>query len=124
MILGQCEVTTLAVETHKNSYRIAMISVASVDRPLLPAGLVSCLGAAGFAARFHDILYSHEIVTLIAATLAFAATSFVFGKMTFLSRDLKGMQQSTAIYGTYRHLNRLRREVMAARNALSDQVSS
>ena len=124
MIAGNVTVTAEAVHTHKDSYRIAMLSVVSVRRPLLPVGVLSCVGSLAFAARFHDLLYSREIVTLAIATTLAAGVGLSVGQLTFLSRDLKGTHQSSAVWGTYGHLNRLRRRIMAARIALKSEVSS
>ena len=124
MIAGRCDIGELSVETHKDSYRIAMLSVVSVRRPLLPAGLLSCIGGLAFVARFHDVLYGHEIVAIAITTTIAAALGLVIGQLSFLSRDLKNTHQSSAVWGTYGHLNRLRRQIMAKRNALASEASS
>ncbi|MEM9761905.1 MAG: hypothetical protein AAF968_05255 [Pseudomonadota bacterium] len=114
MIVGSLTVTDRAVETHRDSYLLAHITVVSVRRPLLAPCCLLALGFGGFTLSFADLLYPGEILSLGLA----AVTSLLFGvglgQLQFLSRDLRGTDLSTAILGTYGHLNRLRREISAA----------
>lgn len=111
MILGTVRVAGNAVETHRDSYLLAQLSVISVRRPLLGGGCLFATGASAFALAFGDLLYPGEIAALAGFALCAVLAGFVIGRIQLLSRDLRGSELSCMIWGTYGHLNRIRREI-------------
>lgn len=124
MIFGPWELTDTAFNTPRVSYRLDLISVVSVERPLLPFSIVGLAGGSAFAWRFHDLLYWHELVTMAVSLPVLALLGLTLGHMKLLSRDLRGTPQMGAVWGTARHLNRLRKEIMVARDAVAPSVLS
>lgn len=106
-----------AVNTHRDSYLLDSITVASVRRPLFIGGLMCGTGFAGFTAAFADLLYTYEIITtlLIAGTAVFAASQV--GQLKLLSRDLRGSELSDVIWGRYASLNGVRLRIARAMSA-------
>ncbi|MEM9766052.1 MAG: hypothetical protein AAF968_26795 [Pseudomonadota bacterium] len=124
MILGRIEITNGSVETHRNTYNITDLRVVSVRRTFLPLGLLGALGLCGFALRFGDLLYPGEAIVLLSAGAAMLGAGLLIGQIQFLSRELKGTEFAGVVYGTYGHLNRLRREIVRAMHQQSGGPSS
>ena len=103
--------------THRDSYLLDSLSVASVRRPFLAGGFMCGTGFAGFAGSFGDLLYPHEIG--ITAAIAFTAivAGFQVGQLKLLSRDLRGSELADVIWGRYARLNAVRRSIGRAMSA-------
>ncbi|CTQ58145.1 hypothetical protein [Roseibium album] len=115
MIFGTFSMDAVAIHTHRDSYLIAGLSVFSVRRPFLPLALTITLGLGSFGLAFHDLLWLHEQLAIAGLCLASLVGGWTLGQLQLLSRDLRGSELAGAIFGTYGHLNRLRREIIAAR---------
>lgn len=103
-----------AVHTHRDSYLLDQLTVASVRRPLLPIALLFGVGLVGFAARFGDLLYESEIVIAIGAGALALLIGTQIGQLKLLSRDLRGSELSGAVWGRYGRLNQARRGIARA----------
>lgn len=116
MILGTLRIDPDegAVHTHRDSYLIETLSVVSVRRPLLPAGLVFGIGLAGFGVSFADLLHLHEAVTVFTAAAASLLTGWQVGHLTLLSRDLRGSELAGAVWGRFASLQAIRGEIVRA----------
>lgn len=124
MIFGKINITRRAVETHKDSYRLEQLTVVSVRRPFLPLGVMAAIGGSAFAFRFSDLLYVHELQVLIGGSAVLSILCVKLGQLQLLSRDLRGSELTGAIWGGYGHLNRIRRQSMAAVEAQTSRVFS
>ena len=113
MIFGKIETTPHAVETHKDSYRIEHLTVVSVRRPFLSFAMIFAIGGTAFGVRFHDLLYLSELQWLAGCVVLLVLLGFRLGHLQLLSRDLRGSELTGAVWGSYGHLNRVRREIMA-----------
>ena len=119
MVLGFVDIdrTNGTINTHRDSYVLENLSVFSVRRPFLPAGLLFGVGFAGFALVFGDLLYGHEmLLALTGASIAMILGAQV-GQLKLLSRDLRGSELADAVWGRYADLNRIRREIVDALHA-------
>ncbi|MDJ0826430.1 MAG: hypothetical protein QNJ16_13070 [Rhodobacter sp.] len=114
MIFGTYRFVAGGVETQNDTYMLQNITAISARRPFLGAGLSIAALLAGFGAAFHDLLFAHEWAILGGICTALTGVSLWLGRLQLLSRDLRGLDLGTALYGSYRHLNRLRRETAAA----------
>jgi hypothetical protein len=114
MIFGSVTVTSRAVETNRDSYLLENLSVISTRRPYLGAAIFFAFGFGGFAAAFADLLYAHEIKMIIGACAVILMGAVWLGQLKLLSRDLRGSELSGVIWGSYHHLNRVRRDVVVA----------
>lgn len=117
MIVGSVTVTPHTVETHRASYRLEELNVVAMERPLLPVSLMGALGGTGFGVSFGDLLYPGEIAGLAGAVAFGLLAGFRLARIQLLSRDLRGSELSCMIWGTWGHLQRVRREIAAAREA-------
>jgi len=125
MIFGRCDITRDVVETHNDSYMLASITTVSARRPFLGASVMMSLCLMGFSLSFGDLLYPHEIALSAAVASFLLGVGFWLGELKLLSRDLKGSDLSTAIWGSYSHINRIRRTVAkAARSAEKERQST
>ncbi|MCB2012810.1 MAG: hypothetical protein KDF64_19835 [Geminicoccaceae bacterium] len=115
MIYGQVHIDEQAVSTHRDSYMLDQLSVVSTRRPLLPAAMISTLGTSSVAYNFQDLLHPDEIRFIIGVGIAALLGGFFIGQLKLLSRDLRGSELTSVIWGTYGHLNRIRREIVAAK---------
>lgn len=125
MILGSLNIDAAqgAVHTHRDSYLIAALSVVSVRRPLLPAGLMFGSGLAGFCVAFGDLLYLYEALTILAAASASLLAGWQVGHLTLLSRDLRGSELAGAVWGRFASLQIVRADIVCAL-AASRKVTS
>ncbi|WP_299961517.1 hypothetical protein [uncultured Roseobacter sp.] len=117
MIFGKIDITPKAVETHRDSYKIDQLSVVGVRRAFLPFGAMMAVGGSAFGWQFFDLLYPNERIGLAIFVSVAALVGFCLGHLQLLSRDLRGSELRGAVWGTYGHLNRIRRQIM---NAMRD----
>ncbi len=124
MILGSVTVNNKAVVTHRDTYRLANLSVVSVRRPYLAGAML--LGGAflGFGFAFGDLLYIGEIITITGLSVAAIIAGSQVGQLSLLSRDLKGTELSGAVWGWHSSLQRIRREIVEALHAEHDGEAS
>jgi hypothetical protein len=121
MIIGYINVTDTSLETHNDSYALASISAVSARRPFLSAG-VMIGGLSGlFGLAFFDILYTRELIILAAISLLSILGGLLIGRLQLVSRDLRGSPIADAVFGTYKHLNRLRPQILNARDRAREQ---
>lgn len=114
MIIGFVEIENGSVSTHRDSYLLPSITVVSVRRPFLSGSLMCAVGFGGFGIAFSDLLYPHEIQIIIGGVIASLVAGVCLGQLKLLSRDLRNSELSDAIFGSYSHLNRIRREIITA----------
>lgn len=118
MLIGHVEIDRDAVNTHRNSYLIDRITAVAVSRPFFAPGLLFGAGLGAAAIAFADLLYDHELRLLTVLSIVAVLTGFLVGRLSLLSRDLRGSELSDVIWGSYGHLNRVRRDIVdAVRNA-------
>lgn len=114
MIFGSIRIEDDAVITHRDSYVLDTITVVSTRRPLLVPAVIMAFGLGGFGLRFSDLLHAHEVVGLMSASAMAMAAGSQIGLLSLLSRDLKSLEQSGAIWGWYPALRRHRDHIVAA----------
>lgn len=116
MILGHIHIdeNNGAVSTHRDSYLLDSITVASVRRPFFIGGLGCGAGSASFAVGFADLLYTHEITLALAIAVTACIGGFQVGQLKLLSRDLRGSDLSDVIWGRYASLNAVRMRIADA----------
>lgn len=121
MYFGSVEVLEDSVDTHHDSYRLANMSVVSVRRPFF--AMTALLGGlfAGFGLVFGSLLYLHEIFWLALTCIGAPVLGSQLGELKFVSRDLRGSELASVIYGKYGHLNRKRREIALAMARMSQE---
>ncbi|TPW33121.1 hypothetical protein FJU08_00700 [Martelella alba] len=116
MIFGSLSIDGGVIHTHRDSYLIKGLSVISVRRPFLPTGLLIAASIGGFGLAYGDLLHPGERIIIALIALAALGGGWTLGQLQLLSRDLRGSELSGAIYGSYGHLNRLRRQIVAAKH--------
>lgn len=102
------------VRTHRGWYLLRPSTVIAVHRPLLPGGLLFGTGFCGFAVMFADLLWPAEIALILAAAMGALAVGLRMGRLSLLSRDLRGSEFSTLVWGTVGALNVLGAQIEAA----------
>lgn len=117
MILGHIRVTASSVDTHQDSYLLDQLTVVSVRRPALAGALLLAGGLGTFTFGFSDLLYPVELMILAALSPVLLIAGLQLGQLKLLSRDLRGSELSGAVFGSYAHLNRLRRQIVDAAQA-------
>lgn len=113
-IFGSLHIDERAVQTHRDSYLLDHLTVASVRRPALGPALIFALGLGGFGVAFADLLYAAELRSIALGCAAMLGAGFWLGQLKLLSRDLRGSELSGAVWGSYRRLNVERRRIAAA----------
>lgn len=110
MILGKLALGANALHTHNDSYVLQSVSAVSTRRPFLASAVVVSIFLTLFGVGFADILFAGELLALAI----FVGVALTLGQLRLVSRDLRGSPIADAVYGTYRHLNRLRPQIADA----------
>jgi hypothetical protein len=114
MIFGKLTVHADYVETHRKDYMLYEISVVSVDLPLLAPACMLALGLGGFGFAFADLLYAPEIMACMLIAVGLVMVGTQLGRLTLLSRDLRGSELGNAVWGLRFSLNAKRRAITRA----------
>jgi hypothetical protein len=77
------------------------------------------LGLAAFTLAFADLLYASEMIGFAIAIALIVIAGAQIGQLKLLSRDLRGSDLSDAVWGQYRHLHAIRREIVGMRQSLT-----
>ena len=122
MIIGFVKVEDGAVVTHRDSFMLSNVSVVSVRRPWLAAAILLCGALVGFGFSFVDLLYVHELKFIACVTGAILLMGIVTGQLSLLSRDLKGTELSSAVWGTPGSLQQARAAIVRERQKIRGQA--
>ena len=114
MIFGELTIGTNALHTHNDSYVLQSVSAVSTRRPFLSSAAAVSAFLMLFGVGFADILYPQELLALAISVGVALTLGFTIGQLRLVSRDLRGSPIADAVYGTYRHLNRLRPQIADA----------
>lgn len=114
MILGTIRFEGNVLITHRSSYKLGPATVFSVARPLFGPSLLLSAGAAGFGIAFADLLYTSELIAVGAGAVLALAIGSQVGQLKLLSRDLRGSDLASVIWGRVGRLNAIRAEIVAA----------
>lgn len=118
MIIGHAEVKDGELITHRDSYALSTITAVSVRRPYLAGNALLALGLGGFALQFRDLLYPEELGFLAGFAASLLLIGLLAARLSLLSRDLRGSELSSAVWGAPGDLHRIRREITAAHQVL------
>lgn len=124
MLFNPITIRENEVETRNDSYRLENLTVISVRRQLLGAGLLTAAALGGFGIAFADILWPAEKISIALVCGLSLWAGFSIGRLRFHSRDLNGSELSGVVWGTYGRLNRTRREIAAAVRAAKAESKS
>ena len=116
MLFGRLSIEAGRLHTHNDSYVLRGDMTISARRPFLGANLALTAGIAAFTVAFADLLTAFEITAAVTLSAIFISSGFWLGQLQLLNRDLKGSELSTVIWGSYTHLNRIRRDIADAIN--------
>jgi len=117
MIFGDFHISENAIHTHNDSYVLSNITTVSARRPFLGASFMLAALLMLFCLAFFDLFYLSELLVITSIIGAVLFGGFSLGQLQLLSRDLKGSELSTAIWGSYQHLNNIRHEIADAINS-------
>jgi hypothetical protein len=124
MVFSKIEIVNGVLHTSNDSYPLTPNTTFSAPRPFRAMGIVTALMISAFGVAFSDLLFWNElgIVTLSAAACFFLGNTIAH--LLIVNSDLRGSDLSVAAWGTYRHLNQVRRELADAARAPRSEVLS
>lgn len=102
------------LHTHRDSYRLDGLTVVSVRRPFQPAGMVVAALAGAFSIQFHELLYPAELLTALGVATASLILGLQIGRLSLLSRDLRGSPLGGVVWGRAASLHSIRHRIIAA----------
>lgn len=111
MMIGYALVKGGMLETHRDSYALASLTVVSTRRPFLVPVITLSAACCGFALSFLDLLYVSEIAVLLAGAMIATAIASQVGQLRLLSRELNCNELSGAVWGQISDLNKIRSEI-------------
>lgn len=115
MIIGKVEtIRAGALITHNDTYAITDQTHIFVIRPFRMVGTGIGGALIAFAWGCHDLLYMHEFAVLGGIIAGLVLLGERVAHLSIINRDLPGSELSTALWGTYGDLNRVRRDIDAA----------
>jgi hypothetical protein len=118
MLARYLEIKGGALHTSIDSYLLNQITAVSARRPFWASGILIGGLSAAFAGGFWDILTTPERIASLVVTATSIWGGLTIGQLQLVSRDLRGSPMAEAVYGTYRDLNRKRREIAEAVQAV------
>ncbi len=124
MIFGKFQLSNNAIHTHNDSYVLTNITTISARRPFLGASIMLSALMVIFTLSFIDLLFMHELGIFLFSILATLFLGLWLGQLQLLSGDLRGSELGTAVWGSYAHLNRIRREIAEAVSQLNSSEQS
>lgn len=114
MLFGKITIDGEAVRTHHTSYSLSNVSAVSARRPFLVLALIVGGGVAAWAMAFADLLYNQEILASAGVGVAVLCAGFFIGQLKLHSLAFRGNEEvSSVLWGSYRHLNKVRAEIDA-----------
>ncbi|MCP4099244.1 MAG: hypothetical protein GY748_23720 [Planctomycetaceae bacterium] len=113
-IIGSVSVENGAITTHRDSYLLSNLSVVSVRRPFLASSVFLGAGFSGFGIAFGDLLYAGEKLSVIGLSAVAIFLGSQIGQLSLLSRDLKGSELSSAVWGWHSSLQSIRMDIVSA----------
>lgn len=114
MVFGSIEISAGVLHTHNDSYTLTPGTNVSARRPFRGMGFVTTALLTAFGISFSDILYATELWIVGGFTISCFLIGNTLAQLVVVNRDLRGSDLSVAAWGSYRHLNRIRREVAEA----------
>ena len=111
MILGFVEIGDGVCHTHNDSYALTSNTTFSAPRPFRAAGFLIASLIAAFGLAFSDLLFWHELGLVGICAITSAVLGNSLAHLLIVNSDLRGSDLSIAAWGTYGHLNRIRREL-------------
>ena len=111
MTFGEFYIKNKAVHTHNDTYILSNVTAISARRPFLAVSSLIAALMSGFCAAFYDLLYPSEMIAIGVGGTACLFAGLWLGHLQLLSRDLRGSELGTAIWGSYRELNHIRRQI-------------
>ncbi|MEL7281863.1 MAG: hypothetical protein AAGK79_16005 [Pseudomonadota bacterium] len=117
-IFGWVTVDGMAVTTHRDTYLLPSVTAVSVRRPFFAASLALGGALSVFGLGTADILQADELIALCVSVPVIVLLGARLGQLKLLSRDLKNTELADAVWGDYAELQKVRREIADARNAL------
>ena len=111
MPFGEFYIKNKAVHTHNDTYILSNVTTISARRPFLSASFLIAALMSSFGAAFYDLLYPFEVIAIGLGVTACLFAGLWLGHLQLLSRDLRGSELGTAIWGSYRELNHIRRQI-------------
>ncbi len=115
MMIGFVSVKDGAVGTRRDSFILSTVSVVSVRRPYLAGSILLCGAALGFGVAFIDLLYIGELAVLVMLAIGLLLLGSQIAQLMLLSRDLKGTELSSAIWGSPDTLQKIRAQIVRER---------
>ncbi len=101
------------LHTH-TSYTLVPGTNVSAPRPFRWPGYGIAALLSGFGFSFHDILYLQELITLGGIAICSVIAGSLLAQLALTNAHLRGSTMTIALWGTYPHVNRLRRQVADA----------
>lgn len=124
MVFSKIEIDNGVLHTSNDSYALTPNTTFSAPRPFRAVGIVTALMISAFGVAFSDLLFWHELgVVTICAAISFLLGNSI-AHLLIVNSDLRGSDLSVAAWGTYRHLNRVRRDLANSVQRKTNGVSS
>lgn len=111
MIFGFVEIGDGVCHTHNDSYALNPNTTFSAPRPFRAAGTLTAGLITAFGAAFSDLLLWHELGLIAVCAASSVLLGHSIAHLRIINSDLRGSDMTVAAWGTYWHLNRIRRDL-------------
>ncbi len=116
MLFSKIEITDGVLDTNNDSYPLIPGTTFTVSRPFKATGFGIAVLLSTYGIAFHNLLRPEEIAIIAGCAAALAIAGNTIGHLSLIHLHLRHANQSVAVWGTYRHLNRVRRQVAESAN--------
>lgn len=124
MIFGTVEIGAGVLHTHNHSYALTRNTNFSAPRPFRASGIGVAVLISAFGFAFRDLLYPMEICVVAGCAIAAFGLGNSIAHLLIINKDLRGSDSSVAVWGTYRHLSLIRRQLADAVGATDARIAS
>ena len=109
---GRFRVTAEIVRARTRSIQLSTIEGVEITRPLFFLALTGCLGIAGVAVTFGDLLYLYEIALFVVTGVGLLALAWNIGELRVFSKLTR--TKGWAVYWWIGPLHRMREAIETA----------
>ena len=114
MIFGSVEIKPGVLHTHYGSYSLPTGTNVFARRPFRETGIAIATLLSAFGFSFRALLYVSELTILTGLTGLCLLLGFGLAQLVVANSNLRGSDLTIATWGTYRHLNYLRKQAADA----------
>jgi len=111
MLLGTIDVRGGYLHSHKASFSLLHEIHFVVRQPFIAPGVAIASFLTSFTLVFGDLMHLFELGVFVCLATLMVAAGLLVARLELINKELHRAETSTLVWGTYWHLNRIRRDL-------------